>query len=242
MILSRNTNDRFSVITKEWFGKFTALIGGGPSVTAQDIQLLKQLHDRDQVNVIAINDSYLIAPWSDVCYFADHHWYERHKKGVAKPTLGLSAKDVKRKFAGFSGLKCSIQNPLKEKVPEDSVHVLRNATHPYNSFGFSKDPIELVTGHNGGFQALNFSVLAGSKIVALLGYDGRMLQDKTHWHGDHGKATAQDAYEVYRRSFSAGERLIADAGVRVYNCSLNSAINSFPKMKLEQVIELSKAH
>lgn len=241
MILRRNAADRFSTVEREWEGKTVVLIGGGPSLTQEQVALAHEAHKAGRIKCIAINDAYLWAPWADVSYFADSSWWKEHTNGVAKPLIKLSAQQVRERFSAFAGQKCSIQNS-GANVADEAVHILRNKDHPHHGVGLSYIAGSLVTGRNGGFQALNLSILAGGKVDILLGYDGAPdKKGRSHWSGGHSRPTPQDAYEHYRAAFTAAEGAIKKLGVRVINCSPGSEINSFEKMTLEEALALDHA-
>ena len=46
-----------------------------------------------------MNDSYLLAPWADIHYASDPRWHAWHTAGVPKPALGLTAEDVRERWA-----------------------------------------------------------------------------------------------------------------------------------------------
>lgn len=237
-ILRRLPDSRFSEVVVEWLGATAAILGGGPSLTLDQFHRIGALHrGSGWLRVIAVNDAYLLAPWADVCYFADSEWWAWQTKGVPKPVLGLNADQVRAQFAAFTGQKCSIQNS-GANIKDDAVHILRNKHFPNYGDGISLDPGALATGRNSGFQAINLAILAGAKKILLLGFDGkRGANGEAHWFGDHPRITPVDVfYEAMRKAFSAAEREIAAAGVCVLNCSPGSAIDSFPKMTLEQAL------
>ncbi len=239
MILRRNETGRFSTVLRAWQGETVVLIGGGPSITAEQIAMAALEHEAGNVRCIAVNDAYLLAPWADVCYFADSKWWKWHTDGIDKPVVELKAAEVRERFASFKGQKCSIEGG-GDNITDDAVHMLRNANFPYHSRGLSKDQGALVTGWNGGFQVLNMAALAGVKRALLLGYDGQPDKNgRGHFHGEHPRITGQDAYPMFRQSFSAAEQALIDAGVQVINCSPGSAIESFPKMAIEDALSLA---
>lgn len=241
MILHRIPGERFSRVEKEWEGETVALLGGGPSLTREQVEMVRAAGLR----CIAVNDAYLWADFADVVYFADSHWWKWHAHGVyqngnqalsfAKPRLGLTTEQIRERFASFAGQKCSIQNS-GANIRDDAVHILRNSAFPGHSTGLSLDPCALVTGRNSGFQALNLAVLAGAKTILLLGYDGQRVNGKDHWHGGHPRPTPEAAYPHYRAAFSEAAKAIREAGVRVINCAPASAIETFEKMTLEDAL------
>ena len=240
MILRRLPGSRFSEVVPEWKGCKAVVIGGGPSLTVQQVELVRISGAR----CVAVNDAYLWAPWADVSYFADASWFNAHTAGAPKPMLRLSAAEVRERFAAFAGQKCSIQSQ-QPNITDDAVHILRNArTDPngrgIHANGLSLDPGALLTGSNGGWQATNVAALAGANPIILLGMDGQPGKDgRTHWSGGHGNEhTPSEAYPAYRRSFSVGADALKAAGIRVVNCSPGSAIDAFEKLPLEEALRI----
>jgi hypothetical protein len=239
VILHRIEGSRYSEVAPGWKGQAAVVIGGGPSLTMIHVEQVRAAG----VRCIAVNDAYLWAPWADVNYFADASWFNAHTAGTPKPLLGLSAAEVRARFADFKGQKCSIQSQVGN-IGDEFVHILRNArTDPngrgIHATGLSLDPQALVTGSNGGFQALGLAVLAGASTVILLGIDGQPAADgRTHWSGGHANEhTPAQAYVEYRRSFSAAEHDLRAAGVRVINCSPGSAVG-FERMPLTDALAI----
>lgn len=237
-ILRRSSNwpfDRFSTVSPDWAGKTAILFGGGPSLTLEQVETACQACQNGRCKAIAVNDAYLVAPWANVLYAADSTWWAWHSAGVAKPALNLTAEQVRARFEAFPGERCSIQCS-GANVDDARIHLLRNRNYPNHGTGLSLNPTELVTGRNGGWQALNLAVLAGAKKIILLGIDGRPAADgRTHWSGGHPRPTPEAAYAEYRRAWADGEKAIKAAGVRVINASPSSAVG-FEKMALEDAL------
>ena len=229
MILRRIAGSRFSVIERNWDGAMAVLIAGGPSLTRADVDLVGDAHAAGRVRVIAVNDAYLLAPWADVLYFADAHWWAWQTQGRPKIALNLAGEDVAKRFREFRGERCSISN-ARLNIKDEAVHILKNAVGNGHSFGLSRERTAIVTGRNSGFQALNIAILAGAARVLLLGYDGRAGVDgRSHWFGEHPTPTPAAIWGEIKKSFSEAERDIEALGVSVVNCSPGSAIASFPR-------------
>lgn len=246
MILERIPGVRYSRVVRAWEGATVAILGGGPSLTAQAFERVREAREADRLRSVAVNDSYLLAPWADAHYAADAKWHAWHVAGVPKPALGLTAEDVRERWRVFGGERCTIEPAKDYPVAEEGaieaderIHILRNVHHPYRGAGLSLDPGYLVTGWNSGFQALNLAILAGARRVLLLGFDACHTADgRTHWHGGHPKASSGD-FKPFLRAFSAAEDAIARAGVEVLNCSPISRIASFPKVDLDEALEVT---
>lgn len=236
MILERLAGERYSRVLPLWRDLAVVIIAGGPSLTQEQVAQVALARERDVLRVIAVNDSYLWAPWADLHYAADAKWHRWHSAGIDKPALGLTAAQVREAWASFPGERCSIQ--ASETVVDERVHILKNMHHPANGNGLSLDRGAIATGRHSGFQALNVAILAGTKTGILLGFDGAPAADgRTHWHGDHPRPSGAAVYKHFRLAFSAAERAIEAAGVSVLNCSPGTAINSFPKVPLERALE-----
>lgn len=146
-------------VPKLWPGSTAVLIGGGPSLFAEDVDSC-----RGKARVICVNDAYRLAPWADVLYGCDAKWWKWHK-GV--PT--------------FAGLKYSID----PRAIWPGVTILKNTGRE----GLELEPTGLRTGMNSGYQAMNLAVHFGAKRIVLLGYDMQTDGVRTHWFGDHPQKT-----------------------------------------------------
>jgi hypothetical protein len=223
---------QFSRVLPVLKGKLVAAIGGGPSLTMAQVFAVQEAGKR----CVAINDAYLWAPFADMLYAADQHWWDDHHKGIAKPALGLTAEQVAQRFKAYPGQRCTIQPPDNKPVIHRQ-HVLKNRDHPCHGMGLSTDPEALVTGRNSGWQVINLLALAQAKVIVLLGFDGRpSATGRSHWSGGHRKPTQSQAYEEYRKACSAGENALKAAGVRVVNASPDSGIDSFEKMTIGEAL------
>jgi hypothetical protein len=236
VILRRLPDSRFSVVERKWEGETAVILGGGPSLTFLQIEKVHTAHLAGKVRCIAVNDTYLWAPWADVSYFADAQFWGWHSAGIDKPLLGLRAEHVRKRFAAFAGEKCSIGvvgNRLEDiKIEDEAVHVLKNNRTTYQELSLDPQYLATAQGKNGGFQALNLAVLAGAKEIILLGFDGK----PGHFHGGHPKPTPDHFYDAMRKGFSCAENAIKEAGIRVLNCSPGSALDNFPKMAIEEAL------
>ena len=225
-VLRRIPESRFSEVLPEWDGEVVALLAGGPSLTTEQVMQVRAAGAK----IIAINDAYLLAPFAEILFFGDSRFWEWHVSGIEKPLLRLSASQVRERFASFPGQKCSIEHG-GDNIRDDAVHMVRKKLFPIGN--------EFVR-PGSAFLALHLAVLAGAKTVLLLGLDGGPNADgMTHWHGSHPKPSTEAVYEQQRRAFSAAEASIKAMGVRVINANPGSRLDSFPKMPLENALEIA---
>jgi hypothetical protein len=183
------------------------LIGGGPSLTLEDVEFV-----RGKARVIAINDAYLLAPWADVLYAADRSWIDRH--------YGVPC---------FKGRKYSIDS--KDPTPRQDWTVLRN-TGP---LGLEMDPSGLRAGFNSGYQAINLAVHLGARQIILLGYDMSPDGVREHWFKDPPDRQPSP-YAEMRAAFDSLVEPLTQLGISVVNCSRRTALTAFPCASLTDAL------
>lgn len=224
--------DRFAVIEPTWKGETVVCIGGGPSLTPEDVERIK-----GRARVIAVNDAYLVAPFADICYFADARWWKWHSDGIAKkwPWASFTADEVRKAFAEFKGQKVTIEN-TGMMVADPAVFILHNDNdHRGSSGGLSERPNGIRTGSNGGYQAMNIATLAGAKRILLLAYDMHYPKGRSHSHNGHPIRMNEDAYRRYAHNFKSMLPQLQRMGVEVVNCTPGSALSAFPIRPLAEV-------
>ena len=170
------------------------------------------LHGR---RVIAINKSFLLAPWADVLYFADRSWWVAHRAEA---------------LACFAGRRVSIG------TCEDGILRLRSK----GRCGLEMDPSGVRHGSNSGYQAINLAFHFGVSRIVLLGYDMHVDGARTHWHAGYPGHTAESQEhslrDVFLPCFSTLVGPLAAAGVEVINCTPGSALTCWPSRALAEVL------
>jgi hypothetical protein len=187
------------------------LIGGGPSLTAADVEFV-----RDKARVIAINDAYRLAPWAEILYAADRSWIAAHD---GAPT--------------FKGRKYSIDS--RDPTTHPDWIVLKN-TGP---LGLELDPTGLRAGLNSGFQALNLAVHFGARRIILLGYDLSPDGMREHWFDDPPDRQPSP-YPQMRDAFESLVEPLKAISVEVINCSRRTALKCFPVGNLQDELRRSE--
>lgn len=106
-----------------------------------------------------------------------------------------------------------------------------------NKPGLSLDPGAIHQGQNGGYQAINLAVLFGARDIALLGYDMQHTGGRAHHHGDHPAGLNNPGKSIldgWRNRFPALAEDCRKAGVRVVNCTRETALDCFEKMSISE--------
>lgn len=214
--------DRFSTVVRSWEGRTVVCIASGPSLTTEQLEIVRRARAADQVRVIVTNSTYQKAPWADLLYFADSKWWKWHNENP----------EYRDGFWAFPGLKCTVWLSGNE-VRDAKVHMLR----VYDGVqALSQNPEYLATGSNAGHQIVNIASLTGAAKIPLLGFDAKAgPSGQKHHHPDHPDGT-EAPYAAMLAHFPRLAVELGKIGVEVVNCSPGSALKCFPVGRIEEIL------
>jgi hypothetical protein len=198
----------------DWSGRCVAIIASGPSVKKAEVAKL-----RGVMPVLAIKKNVELAPWADIVYGCDHHWW--------RSVVGL--RDFKGLKLAYDASICGSEYGIR-KVDIPDIKCDRLVFDKTGSVG---------SGGNSGFQALNLAAQFGAKRILLLGFDmhGRSGE---HWYGRNNwglcSNPTEDNYRRWRAAFEGAAKQLTALGVEVVNVSQYSDLKCFPKMSLDQAL------
>lgn len=197
-----------------WRGETVAILCSGPSLKQQDIDLV-----RGRCRVIAINDTYRLAPWADILYACDSRWWDCNPQAL-----------------NFAGLKICLDDCTTYPV----VRIMKRSGHT----GFDDDPGTLRTGSNSGYQATHLAAHLGATRIILLGADMRSIgRGRSHFFGDHAPPLRNDSpYEAFVQNFRTLAPELVKRGISVVNCTPGSALDCFPIMALADALGGQDGH
>lgn len=200
-------------LENDWSDRAAVCIGGGPSLTRGQILTVREAREAGRCRVIAVNDAYRVAPWADVVYAGDTLWWKVHHKSVS---------DI------ATGQLWTCDNVAAARYGINRVRALdRPGLGHYH----------IHTGHNSGFQALNLAFLWRARTIILVGYDMQATGGMRHWFGDHPRPLVQEqCFGRWIRYFDDAARELDRLGVRVFNCSNETALRCFERVDLEEAI------
>lgn len=196
-----------------WRGETAYIVGGGPSVTALDMERLRGRR------VIAINSSYQVAPFADYVIFADARWWDEHR-----PQLG-----------GFAGRVVGVSAGARDAAPHRLLRLKRSKPEA----GLSTRPDTVPVRRTTTTAAMGMAAHLGASRIALIGIDQRRGPDGAcHHHAPHKWKnrpgdTTWDAQMEDLRLLAAP---LAARGIEVVNCSAVSRIDWWPKLSLDEVL------
>lgn len=214
--MSGNSRINYWKVPREWAGQTAFILGGGPSLRGFDAEVLRGR------KIIAVNNSWEMAPWSEVLYFCDEKWWRWHGDKV---TIG---------FCGRYIVTPAFAGPL--------VKTLRLV----NLSGLDRDPTAVRSGHNSGYQAINLAYHFGARRIILLGIDMTTAPDgATHYHEGHPISMPRDLYREMLDNtmkknmlpyFPSLGRDLELEGVEVINANPASALTYWPRKPLSELL------
>lgn len=198
---------------QDWRGECAAIVAAGPSAKQAPLELL-----RDRIHVVAVNDSYRLAPWADVLYSCDFNWWQAHKGA-----------------AGFTGLRLSHDQRACREFGLQRIMI----EHVAGNDLLLEKPTYVGAGGNSGFQAFNLALQFGATGIMLIGVDCS-LDHGMHWHGRHPMPLSNPMelnLKRWREAFDGAAARVAALGVDVVNCSEISKLTQYPKMAVAAALE-----
>jgi len=207
---------------KRWEGRRCFILGGGPSLKDFDFGLIK-----DELT-IGINLSFLRFPTCinysmDARFFDYVVYWSRSESGD---------KDIYEAWSRYKGFKVFLSPVAKFKIPDD-VYIVDRITKKCISTDLDKG---IYGGNNSGFGA----IALGRKQIALLGYDLKVSDNRTHWHKGYHYQNALDLskkLDSFKRCFEEFADPIKELGIEVVNLNPDSGLECFPKMTIDEYMQ-----
>ena len=205
----------------QWQDQTTFIIGGGPSAKPTCDKWGEHIKASDS-RIIVVNDAFLFFPRADVLYFGDVPWWGWNRNEVKKTFKG----EIFTKTAQGGDLTTHLTPPGKSKGGA--------------KVEWSDNPLE-VGGHDSGHQAINLAHHFGVSAIFLIGFDMKLVNGESNWHRRHKKVGDNEAPEKYSESFMPGYKEVAlecaRNGIRVFNMNPDSALEVFPKLRMEDLFD-----
>lgn len=198
-------------VPREWEGQTVAILGGGPSLTLEQVELARNFRR------IATNNAFmgkLGDPYADVLCWNDGRWFDRNKHLIQQHKGQYKITWVSRKGMEPLGVK-ELEREWGKPL----------SAHP-----------QRVSGGNTGHGAINLAFLFGASRILLLGFD--MTSERGHnWHDYHKKHASERRYkEVFIPGLNKMAPLLKAAGVEVLNCTPGSALKCFSFARIEEIV------
>lgn len=207
-------------IRSELAGNVVFIVGGGPSVSPNQINFLNKTGHK----VICINSSCKFIENPFAIMWIDDSWGSTNKK--------------------FLDESNSYKISIKQKQLAETYHK-RNMFGQSGSvilgksgdFEFDSNPYN-VRGNNTGTNAVNFVVNAGARKIGLVGFDMKHDGSKSHFHKDYKLPIRASIYsDMFLPSIESMAKILKqfDYPVEIYNCSRHSRIRGFEYKNLREI-------
>ena len=196
----------FSIPEPVWQGQDAYIIGGGPSLTDFEWDLLKNL------NTIGCNDAYMLGKaFCKICVFGDSKWYYKHLNSLA----------------GYDGKVYGAEPALNGKMP-DWIQPLRRFAKGLHTDGVGWNG-------NTGMVALNLAILLGASRIYLLGFDMKRTKERSNWHENNLDKNPDSVYKKFL-DWSKYVKQDWDSKfshIEIFNITDDSDLDIFPKISVE---------
>lgn len=192
----------------DWKWQTVVIAASGPSQNAEDLEFV-----RGKAKVLAINETWRLAPWADALYACDARWWES-----AGPTeMQFSGK----RFVGIGSARGCVSCNVEKNVNDMPLEGRR-------------------LGHGGhsGFQAVNLAAMSGARWIVLTGFDLR-CDGKAHWHEDHGGEMSNPTDGFLRRCAVLLDDMaphLRRNGVQVINATVGSSLRAYPFATVQEFL------
>jgi hypothetical protein len=203
---------QFWSVPREWAGETAFIVGGGPSVLGQDLELL---HGR---NVIVINSSVYKVPWADFLYFGDWRWWNELENRAAVANFRGRIVTVSRLVRDQKVLTCRTANPPGLELQQDSL------MQKWTSLTAATNLAAHLVGSGG--------------TIVWLGADGRVAADgRSHHHKPHRFPHRPGCYDKQKADLVTIVPSLQALKISLFNASPGTAwADLAPVVSLEEML------
>lgn len=185
------------------------VLGGGPSLAGFDVE---RLRDR---RVFAVNMSLYLCPWADLLFFMDTHWFNENRAAVE----------------AFPGVVVTGSRHAKAALPDKLKRV-----GFVNKAEFEFGTHELKFCRTSGHAAVAVAIAMRATRIVLLGFDMRLANGRSHYHDAYGTQDMKLFRDDFLIHFQGWNEAARRCGVRIINCTPDSALTEFPVATLDEVL------
>ncbi len=186
------------------------VLGGGPSLTREVVARL------DPAEVIAINEAARLCPAAAVLFARDESWCRQNQELIR----------------AWPGRAITSSRPASRDLPMEFVVMERRPDFPPARDGM----VSVIRyGPSSGHASVSWAVTAGAERIVLLGFDGRAVAGRTHWHGAY-REERLEAYDRFNRAWRGWAAAAGQLGCVILNATPNSAIDEFPMIGIDEAL------
>ena len=220
---------------RNFSGHKGVIIGTGPSLTQEQVNFIGWARHDNRCRVFGVNNAFQIAPFLDVLLACNVEWWDHYSKDEDFRLFRLLNKTVDLwTWDSFIAHKYQL-NHVPGKWGDS----------------FSTDPDYIHFGHSAGFQILNLAYHYGIREFILVGYD--MKYGEGYDRGRRKPGSGRHFFGEYPRELQHWPKVGPNGeftgllkvfhtidtealGIRIINCTPDSALDFFEKGELEYVV------
>lgn len=181
-------------------GKDVAILGNGPSMS------LDVLGGIDPQYAIAVNAAIELMPVAAVLFSRDAKWCADNWKLISSASSPLKI-TTNRAAAHEHGMLAVAMERRDDFPPLGSLAI---------RYGISS-----------GHAAVSLAVAMGASRVALYGFDGQVVNGRSHWH-EHYAEHRHEIYAAFNRGWKGWAAAARARGCEIVNATIGSSITEFP--------------
>jgi hypothetical protein len=204
---------QFDHTRKDWPSRTAVVIASGPSLTAEDCELVRQARAADLVRVVSVSNAWKhCAKWADAFFAADRRYWKHYMPEMLR--AGVPRECM---------VTCCTQTYGLDKIA-----LIRASNRP------GLGTYELHTGGNSGYMGVNLAYLYGARRILLLGLDCSAGPDGAkHFDGPHPSPLVQAMpFPEWVKRFDKLATDLKAKGATVINCSRRTALECFTRGEL----------
>ena len=215
---------------RSWKGKPCIIVGGGPSLSDFDWELLHGWR------VIGINRVY--EEFDPTIIFSMD---TRFLRWILDGQYGEEAREKFMASKAYKVWLCTYNCTLPPEI--FIVKVWGNYSRGFHVF---PETMRNGIGHgnNSGYGALNLAVCLGANPIYLLGYDMGYrkgdpvdaMKRRTHWHNGHPQPHKPDTVNRFIRYFGVAAGKAKELKIDIINLNPESMLRCFPKKRMQEIL------
>lgn len=226
-------------IPKKYEGETCVVIATGPSLNDSQIECVKAASAKGSCRVITINNSYQLAPFTDIQIACNDNWWDYYWKNDSL----------------LRDINADKWTRYKHQAERFDISYIDSVEKQ----GLSDDPSLVHINNGSGPMAINFATLYGFKRLLLLGHDMKFAKDYNgrkkmpgstprHYFGEYPKSMQhfpRSAESVDKNGEIIGliknyVAMIPDLerrDVDVINCTPDSSLKCFKQVPIQEALQ-----
>lgn len=165
----------------------------------------------DPADVIAVNTAGEMVPDAAVLFWRDASWAMANREMVE----------------GWRGMRVTTRHPRGWAVSLRVVAMQRGVGFPVTGVRW---------GPSSGHVAVALAVAMGAVRIVLLGFDGRLIDGRSHWHDRYRTVAMPGLYARFNEAWNGWRTDARKRGLEIVNATPRSAIEEFPIVSLDDVL------